>query len=491
MITIHKSKGLAYDLVFLPFACAFRRVETASLEAVLSLVDDDGERTIAIDVGDAQLAQADLERLREDLRLFYVALTRARFAVWMGFASLHYRQAKACQTRFSAPGYLLAGTAGLEGPQWHDALEAFATRVNRAREAEAANDVDRPAAGPRILLEPAPHAPSLTRLSRDESLPPLVEPPVYAAPFERWWSPGSYTSLTRDAEAPALAPLLARRPAEDERPVASIAERAAAEVGRSTLPTARGWHRFPGGARAGDFIHGVLEWLATEQFDLRGKSWMDEALRARCLRSGHSAHADDLIEWMRALLGTKLPALGAPLSELRSRISEMEFWMPVESLQAPAVDRLCRRYLLGGMDRPELPVRTLRGMLMGYADLVFEHQGRYWVLDYKTNRPRVDSGGAAPLGASAYGRSALASEMARHRYDVQAAIYLLAMHRQLRSRLGSGYAPHTHLGGAIYWFIRGIDGSVAGEYAILADPGVIELLEALDESLGVPPEALG
>jgi exodeoxyribonuclease V beta subunit len=111
-------------------------------------------------------------------------------------------------------------------------------------------------------------------------------------------------------------------------------------------------------------------------------------------------------------------------------------------------------------------------MLMGFADLVFEHQGRFWVLDYKTNQVGRDG--------AAYDRAALESEMARHRYDVQAALYLLALHRLLRSRLGEAYQPARHLGGALYWFVRGIDGPVQGEYAMPADAQVLALLEALD-----------
>jgi exodeoxyribonuclease V beta subunit len=79
-------------------------------------------------------------------------------------------------------------------------------------------------------------------------------------------------------------------------------------------------------------------------------------------------------------------------------------------------------------------------MLMGFADLVFEHAGRYWVLDYKSNH-------LGPNDAS-YSADELNSAMATHRYDVQAAIYLQALHRLLRARLGAAYQPAQHLGGA-------------------------------------------
>ena len=110
-------------------------------------------------------------------------------------------------------------------------------------------------------------------------------------------------------------------------------------------------------------------------------------------------------------------------------------------------------------------------MLMGFADLVFEHAGRYWVLDYKSN------------SLATYDHAALEAAMAHHRYDVQAAIYLLALHRLLRARLGAAYDPSRQLGGALYFFLRGIDGPERGEYAITATPEVLTLLDTLDQLL--------
>ena len=110
---------------------------------------------------------------------------------------------------------------------------------------------------------------------------------------------------------------------------------------------------------------------------------------------------------------------------------------------------------------------------MGFADLVFEHGGRYWVLDYKSNH----------LGDhdAEYSKPALEAAMAEHRYDLQAALYLLALHRLLRSRLGASYDPARQLGGAVYLFLRGIRGPTRGCYLVQPSPA---LLDALDAMLG-------
>ena len=109
---------------------------------------------------------------------------------------------------------------------------------------------------------------------------------------------------------------------------------------------------------------------------------------------------------------------------------------------------------------------------MGFADAVFAHGGRYWVLDYKSNH----------LGDSDvdYTPEALEGAMAAHRYDVQAAVYLLALHRLLRVRLGADYDPMQHLGGAVFFFLRGIHSATHGCYHV---PPSLEVLDALDQLL--------
>jgi exodeoxyribonuclease V beta subunit len=93
-------------------------------------------------------------------------------------------------------------------------------------------------------------------------------------------------------------------------------------------------------------------------------------------------------------------------------------------------------------------------MLKGFIDLVFEHQGRYYILDWKSNH----------LGdeAAAYTPDALQQAMLEHRYDLQYQIYALALHRFLQSRI-AGYRYEEHFGGVYYLFLRGIDPKASSE----------------------------
>lgn len=252
--------------------------------------------------------------------------------------------------------------------------------------------------------------------------------------------------------------------------VALSAATVMAEVGQP-------WHRFPRGAMPGNFLHDQLEWLASEDFDLNRSPARSEQLQRRCERQGWGDRATEVREWLGEVLRTPIPPLGADLESVGTVLPEMEFWLPVDGLSASAIDGLCRDHLLAGCARPILPERELRGMLMGFADVVFEYGGRYWVLDYKSNH----------LGESDanYTPEALQGAMAAHRYDVQAGVYLLALHRLLRVRLGSRYDPEQHLGGAVFFFLRGIHGATHGCYHV---PSSLELLDEFDRLLQKQPE---
>lgn len=464
VVTVHKSKGLEYPVVFLPFACSFREINRR-MDRFVSLPLPDGGRALRLDYDDAELARADDERLREDLRLLYVALTRARHALWLGVPMLQAARSKATTTinHKSATGYALAGPEERTADDWRALLDAFA----------AGQDA--------VQWQAVQDAPARSPLRARETPPPLLDAPPYAAQFDRRWGIGSFSSLVRALAAPALpvSPVPLLQPADDELPM----ETDEPALAQPAAPAqAAVWHRFMKGPVVGNWVHDELEWLAGEDFALEadGQGPLAQRLLQRSERAGRAAQGADLLAWLKAVVHHPLPPLGVPLSGLDQVLPEMEFWLPAARLPAPEIDALCQQHLLAGQPRPALPARQLHGMLMGFADLVFEHGGRYWVLDYKTNFLGRD--------AAAYGERALCEAMAAHRYDVQAALYLLALHRLLQSRLGAAYDPALQLGGALYFFVRGIDGPAQGMHVV---PPSLPLLDALATLLDTPqPEAL-
>ncbi|MEG1768365.1 MAG: exodeoxyribonuclease V subunit beta, partial [Comamonas sp.] len=459
VVTVHKSKGLEYPVVFLPFACSFREINRR-MDRFVSLPLPEGGRALRLDYDDAELAQADDERLREDLRLLYVALTRARHALWLGVPMLQAARSKATTTinHKSATGYALAGPEERTPDDWRALLDAFS----------AGHDS--------VQWQAVQDAPARSPLRARETPPPLLDAPPYAARFDRRWGIGSFSSLVRALAAPTLpvSPVPQQQPADDERPMETDEPQPAMAAAPAQGAV---WHRFMKGPVIGNWVHDELEWLAGEGFALEADAQgpLAQRLLQRSERAGRAAQAADLLQWLQAVVHHPLAPLGVPLSGLDQVLPEMEFWLPAARLPAPEIDALCQQHLLAGQPRPALPARQLHGMLMGFADLVFEHAGRYWVLDYKTNFLGRD--------AAAYDERALTEAMAAHRYDVQAALYLLALHRLLQSRLGDAYDPAQHLGGALYFFVRGIDGPALGMHVV---PPSLALLDALGTLLDTP-----
>lgn len=456
VITMHKAKGLEYPLVFLPFVSSFRAVERKGTSA-LSLANDEGERVLHLHLSDEHIAAADKERHREDLRLLYVALTRARHAVWVGLAALKVGRSDDSLVHRSAIGYVMHGVMPVAAEQLHAQIEKLVEGAAHTV-LETAGDADDLACTP---LAPRGDAEALRA------------PQPYEADFERRWSVGSFSALVRALPHTGAWASSVAAVRDDERlPASGDGERPAASPRAPVLvATPQPWHSFPRGSVPGNFLHDQLEWLADQGFDLASSDERQQQLLRRCERQGWGARADDVLAWLLRVVQGPLGPVGAPLSGLAGAVAEMEFWFPVEDLAAAQLDALCREHILDGQPRPELPRRELRGMLMGFADMVFEHGGKYWVLDYKSNH----------LGAedSDYDQAALQAAMATHRYDVQAAVYLLALHRLLQSRLGDGYDPEEQLGGAVYFFLRGIDGPAQGCYHVAPSGEMLEQLDRL------------
>jgi exodeoxyribonuclease V beta subunit len=455
VVTVHKSKGLEYPLVYLPFAVTARKVERRN-RSFFEFSDDDGVRRIDMALTDTAMELVERARLQEDLRLMYVALTRARHFLWLGVTALSGRKAGENTLHDSALGYLLTGGEALPS-------ELMLERWQHLCSGCAA-----------ISLATLPmQLQQVTRLSRIEQRPPLLEPQHYGGHFERDWSVGSFSSLARrtgptgSISADGLVP----RDALQEKLLEGGDQPA------MTLPARvedAPWHRFPRGSVPGNFLHEQLEWMGQEGFQIIHDEHFEARLTRRVERAGWGNRLEDTLAWLREIAATPLPYLNAPLSSIVAPLPEMEFWFPSERLGSAALDRLCATHLLGGAARPALPERELHGMLKGFCDLVFEHEGRYWILDYKSN--------ALGGGDAAYHEPALVTAMAEHRYDIQGAIYMLALHRLLQSRLGDAYDPALQLGGAIFLFLRGIgNAQTRGCYWIAPDPN---LLDGLDSLLG-------
>ncbi len=456
VVTIHKSKGLEYPLVLLPFICTWRELDGKSGTPPSFQSGESRVVELSRDKEQAKAAfqQANDERLSEDMRLLYVALTRARHAVWLGMAPLVMSNSKSPELHKGAMGYLLGGGNALS-------VEEVTTRLG-----------DLQAGALEIALEPAPEiGTELFVGAQAGELGAAREPRRRVA--EKWWI-ASYSALatlaTEDdndiAPAPAAdEPISA---SEDLLRESSLEDLREVEV----VPAPFSLHAFPRGANPGSFLHGLLEWAADENFDVDEEQLRDQVAR-RCALRGWEEWIGPLTGWLGQYLRTafRVPdATPVSLAGLVTFQKEMEFWFATRNVDSQRLDAAVIRHTLGGVARPTLQANLLNGMLKGFIDLVFEHEGRYYVADYKSNWLGADD--------EAYTQEALREALLEHRYDLQYALYLFALHRLLQARLPD-YDYDRHIGGAMYLFLRGSSSATQGMYLERPPKALMDELDRL------------
>lgn len=425
IVTIHKSKGLEYPLVFLPFICSHRTAETPLYHEA----DEAGNRTILDLTGaEGSLAEADRERLAEDLRLLYVALTRGVYATWLGLAPVRSGNGKSEKTELhhTAIGYLLQ--KGEEGD-----AETLATALTELSQALPGVAVGEPS-----LTRPAPLPP-------EEEL--LGEPQVrhFSGSLERDWWISSYSGLAAQGHGHSKGVLA--NPGFDDEVVTKAAALASEQPEEAPQPSI---FTFPKGARPGTLLHSLFE---TIDFQSAAGEPLAEHIASLLLQDGFDeSWAPVLQQQVEAVLDTPLETgFGEPvrlrdLAPERKQV-ELEFFLPMGRVTAPALTALCQQHDPLSRGNKPLSFATVQGMLKGFIDLVFEWQGRWYLLDYKSNHL-----GMSPAD---YSRPALERAMAEHRYDLQYQLYSLALHRLLTLRL-PGYDFDQHFGGVFYLFLRGM-----------------------------------
>lgn len=425
IVTIHKSKGLEYPLVFLPFICSHRSADTPLYHEA----DEAGNRTI-LDLTGAEesLAEADKERLAEDLRLLYVALTRGVYATWLGLAPVRSGNGKSEKTDLhqTAIGYLLQ--KGEEG----DAA-TLATALSALAE-----DLPGVAVGEPSLTRPAPLPPEEEQLG---------EPQVrrFGGTLERDWWISSYSGLAAQGHGHSKGVLA--NPGFDDEVVTEAAALAAEEPVQAPQPSI---FTFPKGARPGTLLHSLFE---TIDFESAAGEPLAEHIATLLAQDGFDeSWASVLQQQVEAVLDTPLETgFGEPvrlrdLAPERKQV-ELEFFLPMGRVTAPALTALCQQHDPLSRGNKPLSFATVQGMLKGFIDLVFEWQGCWYLLDYKSNHL-----GMSPAD---YSRPALEQAMVEHRYDLQYQLYSLALHRLLALRL-PGYDFDQHFGGVFYLFLRGM-----------------------------------
>ncbi|ORT49238.1 exodeoxyribonuclease V subunit beta [Vibrio sp. qd031] len=462
IVTIHKSKGLEYDLVFLPFIMGFRQASDAKYydpEHAKSVLD--------LAKGEQSLERADTERLAEDLRLLYVAMTRSVYGCFVGVAPVK----KGNQTKgntgvhLSAMGYLLQQRNPMDCTGFYQSMAQFFQSLLPQTTRQASI----------LELSPTPFV-----LSETEEF--TAKPATLSHTINNQWRMTSYSGLVKQSQHghATISDLELTIPAFD---LDSAREE---QIEQDEL-IEQSMFSFPRGARPGTLLHTIFE-----EIDFTEPNSDDNQIIVAQLLEREGITGD----WLPVVMDMVSKVLSADLSlaqpsqdhldclklcdkNAQHTLVEMEFVLPLELLSATQFNQIVRRHDALSKQADNLEFRPAQGMLKGFIDLIFEHQGKYYVLDWKSNHLGNDN--------SDYHQQALQQAMLDHRYDMQYQIYSLALHRFLRQRIAN-YSYEQHFGGVYYLFLRGIDGQ--SNNGIFYTKPSETLLDELDAHIADNEEAL-
>jgi exodeoxyribonuclease V beta subunit len=466
LVTVHKSKGLQYDVVFAPFCWRGSELKpgNASDDEQEVLFHDPASRGLVRDLGpDFAVEHVELakrERLAENVRLLYVALTRARhrcYCAWGAFKG----------SERSAPAWLFHQAR--IATSWPLALSEIADdelRADLESIARASGETDGQAV---IGLSDLPQAPGAIYDPKTGEASTLV-PREFKGRVPRDWRVASFSGLVAGQR--------------EEAPDWDAAEAPPGAVPPVPSPVS-GIFAFPRGSKAGTCLHKLFEQLdftAAESpvlGDLTEQQLKDHGFPPAEFGEGVIAAVRNT---MRVALDPQVP--GFTLSQVgkKDRVTELEFCFPLRRIAVTDLVEVFARHGRAGVqgDFPEqlgrLTFSPSRGFIKGFIDLVFRQDRRFWLADWKSNW----------LGnrAEAYGPEALRREMSSRFYLLQYHLYVVALDRWLRLRL-PGYEYARDFGGVFYLFLRGID-PARPELGVVRDKPAPELIQALGTLLFEP-----
>ena len=468
LVTIHKSKGLEYPVVFCPFSWDGSKIKKS--DDPFTFHDEADNRTLTLDLGsdkrDENRTFAEKELLAENLRLLYVALTRAKnrcYLIWGRFN----------QAETSAPAYLLHQPGSCE----EDVVQATAERFNGLTDKSVLKELKTAVAmaGGTISLSEMPAGQAGEAYTPLPGKKAVLGCREFSEDIDRVWRISSFSSLisgmphtdeTTDRDAIIF---------PDGRDQEDIEEPVIREKPSDIFS-------FPKGTKPGSFLHDILEHL---DFTAKETTVMKELVADKLSEySFESQWLDTICDTVTNVLSTPLdPALKGPvLSSIQDddRLNELEFYFPLKTVNPEKLKKIFQTNPGSPLikDFPEtigrLQFAPARGFMRGFMDLVFRWRGRFYLVDWKSNflGDRLED----------YDQKAMALAMIKECYILQYTIYTLALDQYLRLRM-TEYSYEKHFGGVYYIFLRGVNPEMGPEFGIYRDLPSTQLIEALRERL--------
>ncbi|RPI78577.1 MAG: exodeoxyribonuclease V subunit beta [Desulfobacteraceae bacterium] len=467
LVTIHKSKGLEYPIVFCPFLWDGSKLKNRAEPLIFH---DPHNNEMVLDLGSEDLEEhhglAEVEALAENMRLLYVALTRARdqcFLVW----------GKLKDAETSAPAYLLHGPRVYAHEDLFTQLGDTFRKLDDTALYRRLEKLAEQGSGDLAIADlPAQKSPDYPFAQPDRS---ELNARMFGAEIEKQWRITSFSGLS----AHHLETI--ERPDHDALDSVGTDEQTGSPL-ETTGAQPRGIFAFPKGTRSGECIHKIFENLDFDGTDQRPNNRLiPETLQAY----GFGLDWEPMIQTIcRNVLNFPLAGLDGEL-RLNSiaktkRRHELEFYFPLQFTEPESMAELFSRHinLSPAAHIPEqmgrLNFAPVKGYLKGFMDLVFERRGRFYLADWKSNHlgDRVED----------YNQESILEAMSEHFYFLQYHLYTMALHQYLKLRLFQ-YDYEKHFGGVYYLFVRGMDPDKGGEYGVFYDRPKRELIEELCKKL--------
>ncbi|MBQ4845952.1 exodeoxyribonuclease V subunit beta [Pseudoalteromonas sp. MMG005] len=414
IVTMHASKGLEYPIVYMPFATTYR-------EASDVVYHDNQKLVYSVLPDDEQRALAEKERLAEDIRLLYVAVTRAIHHCDIGLFNIAAGRTKKPGINHTGLGFVLFGTQPfVNAQQWHEQLVQFCT------------------AHPDMACDFIDDTEDIEKIGVQVEQHNALHVKNVKTKIDRQWRATSFSQLSYQAH-------------NDERPLGALDENHQLDLPEQHSMIEASAYSFPKGAKPGSCLHEIFELIDFTQPESPSNSAqisLSDAVEQSLLKYRIDEQWQKTTEqWISACLECTLnEETNLNLAALTPAdcLVEMEFYLPLAPLNAPMLNKLLLE--ITGQSS-HLQFEQVKGLLKGFIDLIFIHNGQYFILDYKSNY----------LGDSAldYQKDNLRSAMDAHQYHLQYLIYSVALHRLLQQRLPD-YDPNVHLGGVYYLFLRAL-----------------------------------
>ncbi len=438
IMTIHGSKGLEFPITFIP----------SNFEAKANkppfIIDKDGRKTLDYDKNEEQELLSLNSEQSENSRLLYVALTRAKYY---------------CE--FALSENFLSGNSKTPINDKVIFSTLFNTEKNAPFSLERLKKLQHVQILPMNAQEQVEYK---AKIERDDELSAAT----FTGKINRAWNISSFTQLTKDAPHSYFV-----QENQDE----SNIEEVLVETTSEPIPSI---FTFPKGAHTGTFMHELFEKHKPQ--DLLNKEYLTNVLSRAFFSEEVSNNleiwVDVVLNWLKDIFQNELlPKLTFAESLQTNALHELEFLFPVKKpFTAPKFNQYLHSYR-NAETLPQLNFFTLQGMMKGFIDLIFVHNGKFYIVDYKTNY----------LGDSPedYNENNVHQAMLDAYYDVQYLIYSVALMRYLKFRMPN-FNYDEHFGGVFYLFVRGM--SHSGKHGIYFRKPKKEDIIALDQLMGADHE---